>query len=177
MAKRTNIRQFQAQLAEALLAAQQGRSEETARWLAVRAGPHCVLLPVVETAGVIHEFTLHPVPFAPSAYRGLSNIRGELVDVIDLAALLGAPPTPFTAAARLVLVSPAIAARLALLVSQVVGLRRVIELQPATAPNGEVASERLDQSGQRWLEISGHHLLQAAVRSFSATPRLTGVTS
>jgi len=177
MAQRTDIRQFQAQLAEALLAAQQGRSEEAARWLAVLAGPHRALLPVVETAGVIHEFALHPVPFAPAPYRGLSNVRGELFDVVDLAVLLNATSTPLNTTARLVLVSSTIAARLALLVHQVLGLRRVTELQPATAPNGEASSEWLDQSGHRWQEVTGHRLLQLVVRSFSPTSPFSGAAS
>ena len=171
MAKRTDIRQFQAQLAQALQAAQQGKGQEGARWLAVLAGRHRVLLPLAETAGVIHEFALHSVPFAPAAYRGVTNVRGELYDVVDLAVAVGATPTALTSSARLVLAASAIAPRLALLATQVMGLRRVTDLRPEPAAADETAPRFSDENGNLWQEVAVRSLLEDVVRTFM-TPHL-----
>ncbi|WP_438438294.1 chemotaxis protein CheW [Hydrogenophilus thermoluteolus] len=88
MAKRTDIRRFQETLAQKLAAAQHQSEGIAARWLGVMVGAQPVLLPLSATAGIIHEFTLTHVPFSPPHLRGLTNVRGELHDVIDFAPLM-----------------------------------------------------------------------------------------
>ncbi len=43
---------------------------------------------------VLAEAALLPVPLTPPTVRGLINLRGEVVTVIDARRLLGAPPAP-----------------------------------------------------------------------------------
>lgn len=177
MAKRTDIRAFQAQLAQALLAAQQGVGETAARWLAVEAGRHHLLIPVTETAGVLHEFSLQPVPFAPPAYRGLTNVRGELYDVVDLAAALGDPVTPPAAANRLVLVAAGLAPRVALLVTQVAGLRRETAFRPAAECDPTMSQPTWqDDRGLLWCVLDLRTTLEGVARTF-LTANVMGVRS
>lgn len=47
---------------------------------------------------------LTPVPHAPEAVRGVINLRGEVVTVVDLRSVLGLPPTEFNRSTRNVIV-------------------------------------------------------------------------
>jgi purine-binding chemotaxis protein CheW len=49
-------------------------------------------VPVDEVQEVIREHEITPVPLAPDTVRGLINLRGQIVTVIDLRARLGFPP-------------------------------------------------------------------------------------
>ncbi len=118
--RRGSIREFQETLARKLAAQAQATP---ARWLLAQAGQSTYALPLAQTAGVVHEFQVAPVPWAPAAYRGVANVRGDLYDVIDLAAAVGIERTPVTQNARLVLLATQVANRCALLVRQVIGLR------------------------------------------------------
>jgi purine-binding chemotaxis protein CheW len=46
-----------------------------------------------------------PVPHAPPAVRGVINLRGEVVTVIDLRRVLGLPPAELTRSSRTVVVN------------------------------------------------------------------------
>jgi purine-binding chemotaxis protein CheW len=46
-----------------------------------------------------------PVPHTPETVRGVINLRGEVVTVIDLRRVLGLPPAEFTRATRNVIVN------------------------------------------------------------------------
>jgi twitching motility protein PilI len=63
------------------------------------------------------------VPLTRNWYLGLSNIRGNLVGVIDLARYLGLGDTPAGADSRLVTFATGLGFNCALLVSRVYGLR------------------------------------------------------
>ncbi len=71
------------------------------------------------------------VPRAPDAVRGVMNLRGRVVAVVDLAALVGLPPQPLEAGAGQVLVLEHGKRALGLLIGGVVGV------EPIAAPEGE----------------------------------------
>ncbi|MBW7656285.1 MAG: chemotaxis protein CheW [Hydrogenophilus thermoluteolus] len=175
MAKRTDIRRFQETLAQKLAAAQHQSEGIAARWLGVMVGAQPVLLPLSATAGVIHEFTLTSTPFSPPHLRGLTNVRGELHDVIDFAPLMAIPETPIGATTRLVVLQPAIAPRTALLVARVVGLRRpegMHPLAPETPMEGVVASwqDGAEPNAPAWHEIDLPFWLHQAAQAFTTEP-------
>jgi purine-binding chemotaxis protein CheW len=84
-----------------------------------------------------------PVPGAPPFVRGLLNVHGAVLLVLDAGARLGAPAAPLRPGAHL-LVASAGGRRLALAVDRVLGVREVddaaVEVPPATAPQGLVAA-------------------------------------
>jgi chemotaxis signal transduction protein len=57
-------------------------------------GPDCFGLDVQLVNEVLLIDDILPVPWAPPALLGLFNSRGRIVPVVDLAALLGLPPSP-----------------------------------------------------------------------------------
>lgn len=174
MAKRTDIRRFQEELAKRLAAAEQQPETVAARWLAVTVATQPLLLPLVATAGVVHEFTLTPVPFSPPHFRGLTSVRGEVMDILDLAPLMGAPPTPPSGSNRLILLQPQIATRVALLVDRVVGLRRAEELERATAaaPLSEGIRAVWQSGGELWHELDLPFWIREALERFGTVTTL-----
>ncbi|ABC80969.1 chemotaxis protein CheW [Anaeromyxobacter dehalogenans] len=88
--------------------------------------------------GVVREVARPPrlarLPGAPAFVAGLANLRGELVDVLDVREYLGAPPAPAGERTRL-LVLGGERAELALLADEVDGLDELVpgDLLPAPA--------------------------------------------
>ena len=62
-----------------------------------RLGAESYALPVADVLEVAEVGTLTPVPGAPPSVLGVRNLRGQVLPVIDLAAVLGArEPQPAT---------------------------------------------------------------------------------
>lgn len=76
-----------------------------------------------------------PLPGAPSSHAGITVWRGELLELVDLRAMLGVADDPPAALDRLVVIGDD-EERLGLLVGSVVGTARLRagELQPPTGP-------------------------------------------
>lgn len=53
-------------------------------------------IPVEQVDEIHHPSDLTPVPHAPPCVRGVMNLRGEVVTVIDLRVILGYPPAVLT---------------------------------------------------------------------------------
>lgn len=68
-------------------------AEAPARLLAIRAGGAPFALRLDELAGVARDEAVAPVPGGPPELVGIAAIRGRIVPVFDLAALLGLEAT------------------------------------------------------------------------------------
>jgi purine-binding chemotaxis protein CheW len=55
-------------------------------------GPFYFGIPVEAVQEVLRGQTLTPVPLAPPAVKGLLNLRGDIVTVLDLSETLGGHP-------------------------------------------------------------------------------------
>jgi twitching motility protein PilI len=112
--------------------AAQGQPESVAtgpEWvgIAFRLGGEAFLLAREETREVLAQPTaVTRVPGARSWIRGLSNVRGQLLPVIDLRAFLGAGPSAVTRTSR-VLVANHREIPAGLMVDEVMGFRRFFE--------------------------------------------------
>ncbi|MCZ7565838.1 MAG: chemotaxis protein CheW [Burkholderiales bacterium] len=96
-----------------------------------------------------------PVPLTRPWYRGLTNIRGNLYGVVDLAAFQGGAETAVTPDSRLVLVAERFNMASALLVSRMLGLRNIQALEREEAQTA-CAWERgryRDGEGRVWHEL------------------------
>ena len=113
-------------------AAAQGKPEASAsgaEWvgIAFRLGGEAFLLAREETREVMsYPAAVTRVPGAKAWVRGLSNLRGQLLPVIDLRAFLGSGATSITRASR-VLVANHREIPAGLLVDEVMGFRRFYE--------------------------------------------------
>lgn len=154
-ARRTRLREFQAQLVERM---QNARSGEDTRvnQLGVMIGGNRWLLDLQSAGEIVSVGTITKVPLTQSWFLGLTNIRGNLISVIDFANFQGLPPSSIDKDSRIVAFSSALSFNSSLLVSRVLGLRNVAEMQSETQGENEVpwAGKRyVDQESQVWTEL------------------------
>lgn len=168
MANREAIRELQARLAKRLQAAQ---SEGMAvSWLAVKAGGHNYLLPLGQSGEIVALSPVQPVPYAKAWFRGVFNVRGSLLGVVDLAAFVAATAAvPATAApvpmdASVVTLNPLLEVNCGLQVDSLAGLRGGEAFRssaPATAGAPVYFGSRfVDAEGSPWQEINLQALAQ-----------------
>lgn len=127
-ARRTRLREFQSQLLERMQAARAGADTRISQ-LGVVIGGQRWLLDLTEASEIIPVGNITPVPLTQDWYLGLANVRGNLMSVIDFARFLGLPPTPVNQEARIIAFAPGLSFNSALLVSKVLGLRNVAEME------------------------------------------------
>jgi purine-binding chemotaxis protein CheW len=61
--------------------------------LRMAVGPEILAVPIEHVREILEVSRLTPLPRTPSFVRGVMNLRGAVVPVIDLSARLGLPPT------------------------------------------------------------------------------------
>ena len=156
MANKQALRELQTRLADRLQAARtQVRGQS---WLAVECSGRGFLFPLRE-AGEI--FALAPVVAVPYSHRwflGVSNLRGHLHGVVDLAGFLGVKSAEMGRdQSRLVGFNPSLDINCVLLVDRLSGLRSADDL---TAEPGDgvarpafVGARLRDASGRLWQEL------------------------
>jgi twitching motility protein PilI len=156
--RRSRLREFQAQLVERMQAARSG-VDARVNQLGVVIGQNRWLLSLQEAGEIVSVGTITPVPLTHDWFLGLTTIRGNLISVIDFARFQGKTPTPIDKDARIVAFAPSLSFNSGLLVSRVLGLRNVAEmqLQPDTsAAQGETGAVRryVDSESQIWTELN-----------------------
>jgi twitching motility protein PilI len=160
MANRKALRELQTRLATRLQAA---RTEaRPVSWLAVECAGHGLLFPLASAGEIFPVGSLLPVPHTQPWFVGVANLRGGLHGVVDLAAFLGARPTPRGLEGvhdtnRLLALNPALGSQCALLVERLAGLRGADALTPEGADGGPrpafAGACWRDAAGRRWQEI------------------------
>ncbi|MDO8278823.1 MAG: chemotaxis protein CheW [Burkholderiaceae bacterium] len=158
MANREALREFQTRLASRLQAA---RTEGvSAAWLAVRAGAGRFLLPLAQAGEIFTWGNVQHVPYTQPWFLGVSNLRGGLYGVVDLAGFVSGGPAnqdANRADARLVALNPALEVNCALLIDRLAGLRSADSFRdsapaPAGAPDW-LGPSHTDSEGEAWQEI------------------------
>ncbi len=128
--RRTRLRQYQVQLLERMQAAR-GNTGARINQLGVQIGAERVLLDLTQAGEIVPVSALTAVPLTQPWYLGLSNIRGNLVGVIDLARYLRLGDTAVGPDSRIVTFAGALGFNCALLVSRVYGLRHAGDMERA----------------------------------------------
>jgi len=161
MAKHTSLREFQQYLNERLLSRAQG--EHGSSMLGVEAGGKYWLFDLSDSGEIVSLPPLISVPLTHPFFLGLTNIRGNLYAVTDLARFVGEAPIPLNApSVRLLLVGTKQGSNAALLVHRILGLRKLEDFKA-----GELAIEApvwetgvlIDSDGQEWHRIDLKTLL------------------
>lgn len=133
-ARRIRLREFQAQLAQRVKIAQES-TERSINHLGLMVGDiHC-LFDLPHTSEIMPVHAITTVPLTQDWYLGLSNIRGNLVGVVDFSRFLGHPATLIDAECRIVVFSHALSLHGGLLVSRVLGLRNMQDMTPVAEPD------------------------------------------
>ncbi len=162
MANKQALRDLQSRLAERLQAA---RTEPLARsWLAVECSSRGFLFPLREAGEIFPMAPMVPVPHSHRWFLGVSNLRGHLHGVVDLAGFLGVKSSDAPRdQARLVGFNQALDINCVLLVDRLSGLRSEEDLT-RDADDGVArptfAGARFRDSSERvWQEL---HLAELA---------------
>jgi len=153
-ARRIRLREFQSQLLERMQAARSGSDAGISR-LGVMIGETRWLLDLQQAGEIVSVGTITPVPLTQDWYLGLANIRGNLTSVIDLARFQGYGLSPIDKESRIVAFASALSFNSALLVSRVMGLRNVGEMQLQAAADAApwAAQQYIDRESQIWTQL------------------------
>jgi twitching motility protein PilI len=154
--RRTRLREFQTKLVERMQAATSGVGVQASQ-LGVMIGQSRWLLNLQEAGEIVSVGQITKVPLTQDWFLGLTNIRGNLISVIDLAHFRGMPPTSIDKESRIIAFAPSLSFNSGLLVSRVMGLRTVAEMelqQDTAADDAPWATKRyLDRESQVWTEL------------------------
>ena len=161
MANREALRDLQSRLAQRLQAARSG--DVAASWLGVVCGGANYLFPLSQAGEIFSWSAAMPVPYAQPWFLGVTNLRGGLYGVVDLAAFLSGVPRPpledlAQAEARLVTFNPALEINCGLLIDRLAGLRHMDAFvsSKAAAPDAPACFGTLytEGNGVSWQEIN-----------------------
>jgi twitching motility protein PilI len=179
MANRQALRDLQTRLAGRLA---QARSEGVAAgWLAVELMGSRFLLPLAQSGEIFPVTSVQRVPYTQAWYLGVSNLRGGLYGIIDLAHYISGGKTARSPdagvgreQARLVALNSALEVNCAVLIDRLGGLRNVADFvsrdaAPADSPPF-MSAQYTDKSGQSWIELDLQQLASSPdFLSISAT--------
>jgi len=160
--RRTRLREFQSRLLERMQAVRSGSDSGVSR-LGVMLGDSRWLLDLQQAGEIVSVGNVTPVPLTQDWYLGLANIRGNLTSVIDFARFQGSAPSAIDKESRIVAFAPALSFNSALLVSRVLGLRNVAEMEARDAGADAAPWAGLqytDRDGQIWTQLDLSLLVQ-----------------
>lgn len=159
MAKKGNLREFQAHLAAQLAGV---GSRSVAGLLGVQSGADFWLLNLADSGEIVPLTPLADVPLTKHWFLGMANIRGNLYAVTDFSAFQGKEATPLNSGSRLLLIGTRHGNNAALLVTRMLGLRNIDDLVPAAAdPDARSWAKEAftDKDGRRWHMLNVRELL------------------
>jgi twitching motility protein PilI len=166
---RAKLREFSMQLAERLKAASSTPTEPLR--LAVRIGPQQYLLDMNLAAEIVALPEVAPVPWTHPWYRGLANVRGRLIGVVDLMQFMGQAPLAPAEATQLLVFGEALDVNAALLISRAFGLRNLNDLEPLGAAGATAAP----WEAMRYRDMDGIQLTELSLERLVASERFATI--
>lgn len=159
--KRNRLREFQANLADRLRVAaaapQDGHSK-----LGVLMGTRRWLVSLAEAGEIVSVPAITTVPMTLPWFRGLANVRGNLLSVVDVPQFSGQAPIVLDKDSRLLAFNQRLQFNGALVISRMLGLRNVTQmtLQSATVSGSAWIGETYqDNDGELWTELKIEQLM------------------
>jgi twitching motility protein PilI len=131
------LREFSTQLAQRLKEAP-GLPTVPTR-LAVRVGGENFLVEMGMAGEIVPLPDIAPVPWTRPWYRGLANVRGRLIGVVDLLQLTGREPLPPEQAQQILVFGEGLAVNAGILITRAFGIRNLKDLT-TLPPAGESAA-------------------------------------
>ncbi len=157
LSRRTRLREFQAQLMGRMQAAKSDTHAQSNQ-LGVMIGQSRWLLDLREAGEIVSVGAIARVPLTQDWFLGLTNVRGNLISVVDFARFQGMAPTPIEKESRIVAFAAGLSFNSGLLVSRVMGLRNVadMDLQSDVEPSPTPWSVKRyrDRDANVWSELN-----------------------
>ena len=157
-ARRERLREFQSSLSERLLKAQS--APVASNRLGLQIGPSRILVDLVEAGEILVIPSITPVPLVKSWYRGIANVRGNLIGIVDLSLFAGGEATTIDQDSRVLTFGSELRFAGGILISRMLGLRNAADLEPVPDPATSasrfapwVRAHRVDAQGLHWEEL------------------------
>jgi twitching motility protein PilI len=152
--KHISLREFQARLTEKLRVAATAPNRNARLGLLV--GDQRYLVRLEEAGEIVPVPSMTPVPMTRDWFRGVCNLRGSLHSVTDLARFNGGAFTAVDREARLLALSGKLNFNAAILVSRMLGLKNLDQMQvDMPAQNDDCFGALLrDEDGATWRELN-----------------------
>jgi len=162
------LREFSTQLAQRLKEAPNKPTEPTR--LAVRIGSENFLVEMALAGEIVSLPSIAPVPWTRPWYRGLANVRGRLVGVVDLLQLAGGDPLPADQTHQLLVFGEVLGVNAGILVTRAFGIRNLKDLTPidGPAPASRGSWERLRYRDNEGLTMTELELRELATSTHFA---------
>lgn len=129
MARGSSLRDYQSSILARLESVKNADAEATAGYLGVIIGDKNILVDLQEITETLPVTEIQPVPLVKPWFLGVSNVRGVLYAINDLAQLIDNKFTKLSSSTRLLLIGEGVAANVAFLVDRLVGLRNLSMLK------------------------------------------------
>jgi len=167
--KSGRLRDFSSQLAQRLRAAP-NMPAEPAR-LAARMGDISFLFDMSTTGEIVTLPEIAAVPWTKPWFRGLANVRGRLMGVIDLMLLSGRPAMTAEQSLQLIVFGDLLKVNAAVLVTRAFGLRNLKDLEPI----GVMSDPLRPWERERFRETDGTTLIELDLRRLVATEQFSAI--
>lgn len=173
MAKKEALRELQNRLAARMQAV---RTEQPGQsWLAVDCAGQGVLFPLQQAGEIFDLAAVVPVPHTRSWMVGVSNLRGGLYAVVDLAGFLGlrtqAPEGAAREQGRLVALNATLGMNCALLVDRLEGLRHAADM----VREDDDSSQRPTFAAHRWADARGKVWQEIGLAELAGQQQFLGI--
>jgi twitching motility protein PilI len=164
------LREFSTQLAQRLKEAPNLPTEPTR--LAIRMGLENYLVEMGLAAEIVSLPETARVPWTKPWYRGLANVRGRLVGVIDLQHLMGREPLAAEQGQQLLVLGEGLGVAAGILITRAFGIRNLKDLESVDATVSASGWER-----SRYRDLEGLMLTELDLREVAAAPAFTAINA
>jgi twitching motility protein PilI len=164
------LREFSTQLAQRLKEAPNLPTEPTR--LAVRMGIENYLVEMGLAAEIVSLPEIARVPWTKPWYRGLANVRGRLVGVIDLQHLMGREPLAAEQGQQLLVLGEGLGVAAGILITRAFGIRNLKDLESVDTTVSASGWER-----NRYRDLEGMTLTELDLREVAAAPAFTAINA
>lgn len=107
-------------------------TEETSQYITFRLGNELFAINVTQVREVLEVSTITRVPTAPEYMRGVVNVRGKAIPVVDLRLRFGLPAAVETVSTRVIVMELQLDGETTVLGGIADSVHEVIELEPST---------------------------------------------
>jgi purine-binding chemotaxis protein CheW len=105
---------------------------ETGQYMTFKLGDELFAINVSQVREVLEVPQITKVPAAPAYMRGVVNVRGQAIPVVDLHLRFGLPSTPDTVQSRVIVMELTIDGEVAVIGGLADSVHEVIELEPGS---------------------------------------------
>ena len=138
--RRERLREFQTALSERLRRAQS--APLASNRLGLQIGQRKILVDLAEAGEILAVPDVTHVPLTQTWYRGLANVRGNLLGIVDLSLFAGGAATPVDKDSRVLAFASELHFSSGFLVSRMLGLRSAGDL--SVAPDSKSLPSAID---------------------------------